>query len=69
MDPLDAYDRILRLLHEAALDDARLPAATAVIDEAAGSARNVLVVGGGAVGRPSGARPGRAGTGRRGDAA
>ncbi len=45
MNPLDALDRILASLHKAALDDAHWPAAAALIDEACGTAGNVLVVG------------------------
>ena len=45
MNPLDAFDRILALVHRAALDDSHWPAAAASIDEACGTAGNVLVVG------------------------
>ena len=45
MNPLDAFDRILALLHRAMLDDAHWPATAALIDEACGTAGNVLVVG------------------------
>ena len=45
MNPLDAFDRILALLHRATLDDAHWPATAALIDEACGTAGNVLVVG------------------------
>ncbi|MCY3761932.1 MAG: helix-turn-helix transcriptional regulator [Gemmatimonadetes bacterium] len=45
MNPLDVFDRILALLHEAALDDARWPAAAALIDEACCATGNALVVG------------------------
>lgn len=41
----DAFQRILALLHEAALDEARWPAATALIEETVGAAGNVLTVG------------------------
>ena len=45
MNPLDAFDRILALLHQATLDDARWPATAALIEEACGATGNVLVVG------------------------
>ena len=45
MPPSDAYERCLELLYQAALDDARWPAASALIDEACGSAGNALAVG------------------------
>ena len=45
MNPDDAFERILASLHEAALDDARWPAASALIDEACGIVGNALVVG------------------------
>ncbi len=45
MNPLDAFDRILASLHQAALDDAHWPATAALIDEACGTAGNALVVG------------------------
>ena len=45
MNPLDAFDRILALLHHAALDDAHWPAAAAAIDEACGAVGNALFVG------------------------
>ena len=45
MNPDDAFDRILASLHEAALDDARWPAATALIEETIGVAGSALVVG------------------------
>ena len=41
----DAFGRILGLLHEAAPDDARRPAASAPIEEAVGARGNVLTVG------------------------
>ena len=44
-DPLDAFGRILALLHEATLDDARWPAAAALIEEACGAAGSALTVG------------------------
>ncbi|MYD96954.1 MAG: helix-turn-helix transcriptional regulator [Gammaproteobacteria bacterium] len=45
MDPLDAYNGILGLLHRAALDDAHWPAAATLIEEACGAAGSLLVVG------------------------
>ena len=45
MNPDDAFARILASLHEAALDDARWPAASARIDEACGMVGSALVVG------------------------
>ena len=46
MKPDDAFERILALLYAAALDDARWPAASALIDEACGiGAHNLKVVG------------------------
>lgn len=45
MNPLDAFDRILAVLHQAMLDDAHWPATAALIDEACGTEGNVLVVG------------------------
>ena len=45
MNPDDAFDRCLASLHEAALDDTRWPAASALIDAACGVAGNALVVG------------------------
>ena len=45
MNPEDAFGRILASLGEAALDDARWPAASALIEEAVGSQGNVLTVG------------------------
>ena len=45
MNPDDALARILAALHEAALDDARWPAAGALIDEACGIVGSVLAVG------------------------
>ena len=47
MSSQDAFDRILASLHEAALDAAQWPAASALIDEACGSQGNTLLVGGG----------------------
>ena len=41
----DAFERCLELLYEAALDDARWPAATSLIEEAAGFRKNALMVG------------------------
>ena len=48
MNPDDAFGRILALLYEAALDDARWPAASALIEEACGAVCNALSVGDGA---------------------
>ena len=45
MNPLDAYEDILASLHQAALDDACWPAASALIDDACGIRGNALVVG------------------------
>ncbi len=45
MKPDDAFERILALLYEAALDDARWPAASALIDEACGIGGSSLTVG------------------------
>ncbi len=45
MNPDDAFERCLGLLHEAALDDTRWPAASALIDEACGAGGNALTVG------------------------
>ena len=47
LSPLDALDRIVRSLHRAMLDDARWPAASALIDEICGIKGNGLAVGGG----------------------
>ena len=47
MSPLDAFDRILRSLHQAMLDDAHWPATSALIDEGCGMRGNGLVVGDG----------------------
>ena len=41
----DAFERCLELLYEASLDDARWPAATSLIEEAAGFRKNALAVG------------------------
>ena len=41
------FDRLLAGLYEAMLDDARWPAASALIDEVCGSKGNMLVSGGG----------------------
>ena len=46
----DAFDRLLALLYDAALDDGRWPAASALIDETCGIANNSLVVGEGPAG-------------------
>ena len=53
MSETDTFDRILESLHEAALDDARWPAASALIDDALGARGNSLVVG---ADRPEGVR-------------
>ncbi len=45
MHPDDAFERCLESLYEAALDDARWPAASALIDEACGVRGSCLVVG------------------------
>ena len=45
MNPDDAFERCLALLYEAALDDARWPAATALVEEAVGTIGNALIVG------------------------
>ena len=45
MNPLDTFDRILALLHQAALDETHWPATAALIDETCGTAGNVLIVG------------------------
>ena len=45
MDEHDAFRRILESFHEAMLDDARWPAASALIDEACGLAGSGLLVG------------------------
>ena len=45
MNPDDAYERILALLYEAALDDTRWSAVSALIEEACGAVGNVLTVG------------------------
>ena len=47
MSPLDAFDRILRSLHQAMLDDAHWAATSALIDEGCGMRGNGLVVGDG----------------------
>ena len=47
MGERDAFDRILGSLHEAALDEARFPAASALIDKALGAKGNSLVFGAG----------------------
>ena len=41
----DAFERVLSALYEAALDDARWPAATALLEEAVGADGNALIVG------------------------
>ena len=45
MSQQDAFQRVLGLLHEAALDDSRWPAASALIDEVCGMKGSALVVG------------------------
>ena len=45
MNPDDAFERCLELLYEAALDDARWPAASTLVEEAVGFDGNALVVG------------------------
>ena len=45
MNPDDAFERCLEALYEAALDDARWPAATALVEEAVGTGGNALTVG------------------------
>ena len=47
MSPLDAFDRILRSLHRAMLDDVHWPATSALIDEVCGMKGNGLAVSGG----------------------
>ena len=44
MNPLDAFERCLESLYEAALDDARWPAATVLIEEALDASGNALSV-------------------------
>ena len=48
MSQQDLFERILRSLHAAVLDEGRWPAASALIDEACGSKGNTLVFGDGA---------------------
>ena len=50
MGERDTFDRILGSLHEAALDEARFPAASALIDEALRAKGNTLVFGAGRTG-------------------
>ena len=45
MKPNDAFERSLAALYDAALDDARWPAATALIEEAVGADGNAVIVG------------------------
>ena len=45
MTPHDAFERILASLHQAMLDAAHWPAASALIDEACGAGGNAIVVG------------------------
>ena len=47
MSQQDAFDRILAALHDAAFDDARWPAASALIDDACRAKGNMLVFGDG----------------------
>ena len=47
MSQQDAFDRIVAALHDAALDDARWAAASALIDDACGAKGNMLVFGDG----------------------
>ena len=48
MNPRDPFERLLAALHEAALDDARWPAAARLIDEACGATGSSFIVGDGA---------------------
>ena len=45
MNPDDTFERILEALYEAALDDARWPAASALVEESVGASGNALIVG------------------------
>lgn len=45
LNPHDAFERVLALLHDAALDDARWSDASALIEEAVGTRGSVLTVG------------------------
>ena len=45
MNPDDYFESCLEALYEAALDDVRWPAATALIEEAVGASANALIVG------------------------
>ena len=45
MNPHVAFERVLSSLYEAALDDARWPAATALLEEAVGAEGNAVIVG------------------------
>ena len=47
MSQHDAFDRIVRAMHDAAFDDTRWPAASALIDDACRTKGNTLVFGGG----------------------
>ena len=47
VNALDTFDRILAMLHRAALNDVHWPAASALIEEACGAKGNLLVVGDG----------------------
>ena len=51
MNALDTFDRILAMLHRAALNDVHWPAATALIEEAGGAMGNLLMVGEGSYDR------------------
>ena len=53
----NAFDRIVALLHEAALDDARWPAASGLIDEACRAKGNSLILGDGVHTRSSASSP------------
>jgi len=45
VNPDDAFERCLEALYEAALDDVRWPAATALVEEAVGTGGNSMTVG------------------------
>ena len=51
MNALETFDRILVMLHRAALNDVHWPAATALIEEAGGANGNLLMVGEGSYDR------------------
>ena len=44
VNPDDAFECILGLLHQATLDDAHWPATSALIDEAAGASGSALLI-------------------------